>query len=65
VLSAPLRNAVSVLLLGVALVGAYVDYRSFKAGIPGPHRLTITAYLVIAIYAGATLILRWRAQSRR
>jgi len=60
------RNApvISAALLVVALVGAYVEYRAFKAGIPGEHRLVFAVYLVVAIYALASLILRLRAGSR-
>jgi hypothetical protein len=62
--SSALRNGISVLLLVVAATGAYVDYRAYQAGVPGQHRLVITAYLVVAIYALASLILRARTRGR-
>ncbi len=61
-MSSALRNAISVLLLVVAVTGGYVDYRAYQAGVPGQHRLVITAYAVVAIYALASLILRSRAR---
>ena len=60
------RNApvISAALLVVALAGAYVEYRAFKAGVPGEHRLVFAVYLVVAIYALASLVLRLRAGNR-
>ncbi len=64
-MSNPLRNALSVALLVVALFGAFVDYREYQAGVPGNHRLMLAAYFLIAIYAAATLVLRMRAGKRK
>ena len=61
-MSPAFRYAVSVILLIVALIGIYIQYHNYKLGIPGQnYRLTIAAYILIAIYAIATLVIRLRA----
>lgn len=60
-----LRNALSVALLIVAVVGAYLEYRAARNGFPGQHQLVIAAYVLIAIYAAASLALRMRAGGGR
>jgi hypothetical protein len=59
------RNVISVALLIVAAAGAYLEFRAARAGVPGPHQLVIAAYVLIAIYAAASLALRMRAGGGR
>jgi hypothetical protein len=59
------RNVLSAALLVVAGVGAYLEYKAARNGVPGPHQLVITAYVLIAIYAAASLALRIRAGGGR
>jgi hypothetical protein len=56
------RNILSFALLVVALVGIGVQVRLVRMGVVGPQtRLTIAAYILIAIYAGASIAVRLRA----
>jgi hypothetical protein len=56
------RNILSFALLVVALVGIGVQVRLVRMGIVGPQtRLTIAAYILIAIYAGVSIAVRLRA----
>lgn len=54
-----LRNALSALLLVVALAGVVVQLRAIRAGIILPQtRLVLVAYIVIALYASASIAVR-------
>ncbi len=60
--SLSLRNALSVLLLVVALAGIVVQLREIRAGFIYPQtRLVLVAYIVIALYAGASIAVRLSA----
>ena len=57
--SLALRNALSALLLVVALAGIVVQLRAIRAGIILPQtRLVLVAYIVIALYAAASIAVR-------
>ncbi len=57
-----LRNALSAVLLVVALAGIVVQLREIRAGIILPQtRLVLVAYIVIALYALASIAVRARA----
>jgi hypothetical protein len=64
-MSSRVRNAVSVALLIVALVGAYLEYGRARLGIPGQHQLVMAAYIIIALYAATSIVLRMRAGGGR
>jgi hypothetical protein len=54
-----LRNALSALLLVVALAGIVVQLREIRSGIIFPQtRLVLVAYIVIALYASASIAVR-------
>ena len=60
--SLALRNALSALLLVVAVSGIVVEIREINQGIVIPQtRLVLTAYVLIAIYALASIVIRVRA----
>ena len=60
--SALYRNVLSAVLFVVAIVGIFVQIREIHQGIILPQtRLTLIAYFLIAIYAGASIALRLRA----
>ena len=60
------RNALSALLLVVALVGVAVQVRLVRMGIVQPQtRLVLAAYVLIAIYAGASIAVRFRGRSTK
>ncbi len=57
-----LSNAISAVLFVVAVVGVFVEAREIHQGIVLPQtRLVLTAYVLIAIYALASIFLRLRA----
>jgi hypothetical protein len=57
-----LRNAISVALLIVALVGIGTEIRAIHLGmVDGQTRLTLAGYILIAIYAAASIAVRFRA----
>ena len=59
-----LRNAISVALLIVALLGIGTEIRLIHLGaVDGQTRLTLAAYILIAIYAGASIAVRLRAST--
>ncbi len=60
--SLAIRNALSALLLVVAVIGVVVQIREVRAGIVLPQtRLVLVAYIVIALYALASIAVRLRA----
>lgn len=54
------RTLLSAALLVLAVVGAVIEVRAARVGLPGSHRLTLTVYIIVAIYAAASLFLRAR-----
>jgi hypothetical protein len=60
-----LRTALSLVLFVLAVVGAYVEVRSARTGLPGPHRLAVTVYLLVAIYALTSVVVRLRRDAGR
>jgi hypothetical protein len=57
-----LRNAISVALLIVALVGIGTEIRAIHIGmVDSQTRLTLAGYILIAIYAAASIAVRYRA----
>ncbi len=64
--SLALRNGLSALLLLVAVIGIVVQIREVRAGIVLPQtRLVLVAYIVIALYALASIAVRLRAARKR
>ena len=60
------RNAISVLLLVVALVGIAVQIRDVRQGIVLPQtRLVLVSYVLIALYAVASIAVRIGAARRK
>ena len=62
------RNALSAVLFVVATVGIVVQIHNVHQGIVGPEtRLVLICYFLIAIYALASIVVRWRGigKSRR
>jgi hypothetical protein len=58
-----LRNAISVALLIVALVGIGTEIRAIHIGmVDSQTRLTLAGYILIAIYAAASIAVRYRAR---
>jgi hypothetical protein len=56
------RNALSAVLLVVAVTGIVVKMREVHQGLIFPEtRLTLIAYFLIAIYAAASIAIRLRA----
>ena len=56
------RNALSALLLVVAVVGVLVQLQEIRRGFITPQtRLVLVAYIMIALYAMASIAVRWRA----
>ena len=56
------RNALSVVLLIVAIAGIVQQLHEIHVGLILPQaRLTLIAYILIAIYAAASIALRLRA----
>ncbi len=54
-----LRNALSAILLVVALAGIVVQLREIRAGIiMAQTRFVLVAYIVIALYAAASIAVR-------
>ena len=60
----PWRNALSAVLFVVAVIGAYLELRYTRLGLPGPHRLALTVYIIVAIYALASMFLRSAVRRR-
>ena len=59
------RNALSALLFVVAIVGIGVQLRLIHQGIVEPQtRLVLIAYILIAIYAVASIALRLRSAKK-
>lgn len=57
------RNVLSAVLLVVAIAGIVVQLRELHAGIVLPQaRLVLTAYIIIALYASASIALRLRGK---
>jgi len=57
-----LRNAISVALLIVAIVGIGTEVRLIHLGmVDSQTRLTLAGYIIIAIYAAASIAVRLRA----
>ena len=57
------RNLLSAVLLVVAVVGIVVQLREIHLGIVLPQaRLVLTAYILIALYAIASIALRLRGK---
>jgi hypothetical protein len=55
------RNALSALLFVVAIVGIAVQLRNVQQGIVDSQtRLVLIAYILIAVYALASIVVRWR-----
>ncbi|MBD5606053.1 MAG: hypothetical protein IAI48_13345 [Candidatus Eremiobacteraeota bacterium] len=55
------RNALSAVLFVVATVGIVVQIHNVHQGIVGPEtRLVLICYFLIAIYALASIVVRWR-----
>ncbi len=62
--SLAVRNALSVVLLAVALTGIVVQVRLVRMGLVQPQtRLVLAAYVLIAIYAAASIAVRFRART--
>ena len=59
-----LRNALSAILLVVAVFGFYIELRGARAGLPGQHRLMLAAYALIAIYAAVSIVVRSTSKGR-
>ncbi len=60
------RNALSAVLLVVAVAGIVVKLREVREGLVFPEtRLVLIAYFLIAIYAAASIALRLRAANRK
>ncbi len=60
------RNAISALLLVVAVVGIIVQIRNIQQGIVFPQtRFVLVGYAVIAVYALASIAVRVSAARRR
>ena len=60
--SLALRNALSALLLIVAIAGIVVQLREIRSGIIIPQtRLVLVAYIMIALYASASIAVRINA----
>ena len=60
------RNALSALLFIVAVVGIVVQIHNVRQGLVGPEtRLVLIAYFLIAIYALASIVVRWRGLGKR
>jgi hypothetical protein len=63
--SAAYRNALSALLFVVAVVGVVVQLREIHQGLVLPQtRLVLAAYILIAIYALASIALRLRGGAK-
>jgi hypothetical protein len=59
------RNAISALLFVVAVVGVFVQIRNVHQGLVGPEtRLVLIAYILIAIYALAAIVVRSRGMGK-
>ena len=57
--SLALRNALSALLLVVAIAGIVVQLREIRSGFIFPQtRLVLVAYIIIALYAAASIAVR-------
>ena len=55
------RNALSALLFVVAVIGIVVQIQNVHQGLVGPEtRLVLIGYFLIAIYALASIVVRWR-----
>jgi len=64
--SLALRNALSALLLVVAIAGIIVQVREVREGMIFPQtRFVLVAYIVIALYALASIVFRLRAGGRK
>ncbi|HEY0798942.1 MAG TPA: hypothetical protein VGD50_07315 [Candidatus Baltobacteraceae bacterium] len=59
-MSRTVRNIISGALLVASIAGLVVQYNEIRTGVPGQHSLIIPAYIVMAIYAGASIYLRTR-----
>ncbi len=60
------RNALSAVLLVVAVAGIVVKLREVRQGLVFPEtRLVLIAYFLIAIYAAASIALRLRAARQK
>ncbi|MBV9101982.1 MAG: hypothetical protein JO060_00235 [Candidatus Eremiobacteraeota bacterium] len=60
-----MRNLLSAALLVVALIGIGLEVRALRLGIPGPHRLEISVYFIVAVYALASIVFRSLGFPRR
>jgi membrane protein DedA with SNARE-associated domain len=59
------RNALSALLFVVAVIGIGVQLHNVRQGLVGPEtRLVLVAYVLIAIYALAAIVVRLRASGK-
>ena len=59
-----LRNAISIILLVVALAGIGTEIRAIHLGMVDEQtRLTLAAYILIAVYAAASIAVRLRARA--
>jgi len=61
-----LRNALSAVLVVVAIAGIVVQIRLVREGhVDSNTRIVLVAYIVIALYALASIVVRLRAGSRK
>lgn len=61
-----LRNAISFVLLVIALIGVGSEIRLIRMGVVQSNtRLTLAAYILIAIYAAASIAVRFRANTQK
>jgi hypothetical protein len=57
------RNVISAVLLLVAIAGIFEQFREIHAGVVLPYtRITLIAYILVAIYAAASIVLRLRGK---
>jgi len=57
------RNVISAVLFFVAIAGIFEQVREIHAGVVLPYtRITLIAYILIAIYALASIVLRLRGK---
>ncbi len=61
-----LRNALSAVLFVVAIAGIVVQIREVREGLIFPQtRIVLVAYIIIALYAIASIVVRLRAGGRK